>query len=236
MIICILLCTAKGLYAGPTEDLCYWVGDGALGAVKDALKRGASPNAYCGKKGDYPVIIEASRDAQMLRLLIEAGADVNATNSIGETALTYAANGGRIECVRILLKAGADPNRPTHMLADASAVGKAEIATLLLKAGADINAPGTMTGGTPLDQAIASGHNDIARMLLDAGADPNVQSDRGAKGTALITASRRGDTEMVALLLEAGANPALKDRWGHDALHYATEEGFSEIETMLRNR
>ncbi len=171
----------------------------------------------------------------MLELLIEAGADVNATNSIGETALTYAVNGGRIECVRILLKAGANPNQPAHMLGNAASIGDQEMVLLLLEAGADINAPGTMTGGTPLDEAISGGHNEVAKKLLEAGADPNIQTDRGAKGTALISATRKGNAEMVKLLLKAGADPSLKNRWGNDALHYAVEKGLTEIEQMLRN-
>jgi ankyrin repeat protein len=44
----------------------------------------------------------------VVRLLVEAGADINDTNEEGTTALMYAASASRVECVKILLSLGAD--------------------------------------------------------------------------------------------------------------------------------
>jgi uncharacterized protein len=64
-----------------------------------------------------PLMYAAQKDrVEVARALIEAGADVNAKSSTGETALRITAAGGTPEMARLLLEAGGDPNLPGRMM------------------------------------------------------------------------------------------------------------------------
>ena len=78
------------------------------------------------------------------QVLLKAGADVDAKNVLGETALHRAASNGHTETVEILLKAGADVNveddKSYTPLMGAAAANQTETVRALLKEGADVNA------------------------------------------------------------------------------------------------
>ena len=79
----------------------------------------------------------------VVRVLIEAGADINRTTDEGATPLYVAAQSGQEVVMRALIKAGADVNKATD------------------------------DGGTPLFIAARNGHDAIVRALIEAGADVN---------------------------------------------------------------
>src|ERR1051326_8249118 len=104
---------------------------------------------------------------------------------VGDTALHLAAAGYRVEIVRLLLAAGADPNAaknmrkssPLHYAADGFITGpvwdeKRQVATLdcLVDAGADIHLQ-DMNGATPLHRAVRTRCAAAVRFLLRAGSD-----------------------------------------------------------------
>ena len=102
---------------------------------------------------DTPLIIaaEKARNPEFLKLIIEAGVDVNAFNEDGETALLEIMDEPvNLECVKVLLDSGANPN---HKDED----GK----TPLMKA-LDDNLPA-----------------DVINALLDAGADVKLRDRKG---------------------------------------------------------
>ncbi len=109
----------------------------------------------------------------IVRLLLKWGADVNATNANGDTALMMSASEGSKEMFDLLLKAGADVNA-TNANGEtafmwACFAGNLKIAQSLLKRGADINAK-TNKGHTALMGAGQNGHTKMVKFLLEQGA------------------------------------------------------------------
>jgi uncharacterized protein len=157
---------------------------------------------------------------------IRNGADVNAQDSDGRTALLNAALGyPRLKVIDALLKAGADVNAKdisgiTALIWAVHPVGASnpDVVSLLLKAGADVNAKDG-TGTTALMEAlrhVEASNLEVVSLLLKAGADVNAKDNTGA--TALMEAS---SPDVVSLLLKAGADVKAKDNGGYTALMYA---------------
>jgi ankyrin repeat protein len=121
--------------------------------------------------------------------LLARGAEVNAKEKDGQTALMWSAAEGHADVVRALLEAGADFRTPLASgftpLAFAVREGRTAVVRVLLKAGADVNAAmrGRRTAGgrspargtAPLILAVENGHFELAGILLEQGADPNDQ-------------------------------------------------------------
>jgi len=120
---------------------------------------------------------------EVVRDLIEKGANVNWKKQAGETALMKAAHGGHADVVRILIEKGADVNADdmsgeTALLA-AALYGHTDVVRMLIEKGADVNAKDN-TGGTALMRACGEHpHPDIVRMLIEKGANVNVKDSGG---------------------------------------------------------
>ncbi len=161
---------------------------------------------------DAPVADAAERgDLETVRTLLRGGADVNAPQGDGMTALHWAADRGNAELARMLVFAGADVEAgtrigsytPLHM---ASRLARAGVVAVLLEAGADPMARASNTGATPVHLAAASGDAAILQALLGAGGEPDVRE--GAWGQApLIFAAANDRVEAIQVLLDAGADP-----------------------------
>jgi ankyrin repeat protein/Fe2+ transport system protein FeoA len=139
---------------------------------------------------------------------IEAGADVDAFNADGVTALMMASANGRDETVNALIEAGATVDKPTEngmtALMYASVEGEDDAVKALLAAGADVNA--TSEGWTPLMLAANNRATRVVPLLIAAEADLEVVLEDGM--TALNLALYRGSDGIVEKLLEAGAKVA----------------------------
>jgi cell wall assembly regulator SMI1 len=150
------------------------------------------------------------RTTKDVRALVESGADVNALDT-GWLPLVVAAEGGKTDVARLLLKHGAAPNGvdgngDTPLIA-AARRGKAPVVRLLLKHGADVN-HATPMSKTPLTEAIqgaTKGHTTAAQLLIDAGAEVNGDY-RDTGQTLLMLASKLSSPEMIEILLRAGAD------------------------------
>jgi ankyrin repeat protein len=110
---------------------------------------------------------------EVIRLLLQHNADVNATDKSNYTPLHSASMAGHTDVVQILLEKEADINAVFDHgtpLCVASDHGHFKVVHLLLECGADVNIrePG---GQTPFQAAIARGHTEIARLLLKFGAN-----------------------------------------------------------------
>jgi len=119
-------------------------------------------------------IAAGAGDAKIVKLLLDAGADVNArSTTLSDTALASAAQLGNPETVRLLVQAGADIEARDGSgwtpLFNAALSRNSEIVQMLLTAGADVNAR-TSAGWTALKEAQMRGYEDIVQQLKSAGA------------------------------------------------------------------
>ena len=163
---------------------------------------------------DSPVADAAMRgDADEVRELLRTGADVNAAQGDGMTALHWAADNGQTELADVLVFAGANLEATTRLggftpLMVASRAGHAGIVRLLANAGANLEAT-TETGETALHYAAWSGNPEIVLALADKGAAVDAQESANGQ-TPLIFAAAYGRTSVVRTLLEAGADPSIQ--------------------------
>jgi uncharacterized protein len=126
-----------------------WSGDSRL--VLSALRRGARPNA---RSRGRTALLWAIQEGHLgiVKLLIRAGASIEAKDSHGFTPLDQAVGEGNVAIVKFLLKAGADVNGRTQNgtpLHTACAYRRLKIAKLLLMHGANPRA--IYQGKTPAD-------------------------------------------------------------------------------------
>jgi ankyrin repeat protein len=150
-----------------------------------------------------------ARDADAVRALLQQGADVNAAQGDGMTALHWAALNGDVDLASMLLYAGGNPGATTRLgaytpLHLACRDGRAAMVKLLVDRGADVAAR-TTTGATPLMLAARAGQADAVRVLLDRGADPNAKESAYGQ-TALMFAAAFDRSGVVTLLLAHGAD------------------------------
>ena len=117
----------------------------------------------------------------MMALFLSHGADINAVNAHGETALLHASWKGHLDAVRWLVAQGAQVNRQGKAwsaLHYAAFAGHVDIVRYLLTQGADMNAL-SPNGSTPLMMAAREGRAEIAKALLKAGAQGGIVNDNG---------------------------------------------------------
>jgi ankyrin repeat protein len=184
--------------------------------------------------------------AEILLLMLENGAQVNATDGRSETALQKASAQGHTEAVQVLLEYGAQVNATGDYsgtaLQEACARGHVEVVQLLLERHAQVNATGEF--GTALVLALETSDRSssqfyelriakIVGMLLDHGADVNISGNGCPPALLTACAGKRIDRGIVQLLLDHSADPNLV--WGYygTALCAAAYHGHVEVMQVL---
>ncbi|RAQ52875.1 hypothetical protein AFGD_004960 [Aspergillus flavus] len=174
----------------------------------------------------------AMGEIEICRILINAGADVDAPSGLGlrTTALRRALLGGHLDCIRILLDAGADPNLavdgrvPLDLACDM--YDSYDYVKVLLDSGAHVHPPQDSARLTPLQRAVDGSQLEVIRLLLKAKANPNCFT-KAKQGTALQIACRNsGEAGVVELLIAAGAD--IDARSGYQYDYGNLEDGLSE--------
>ena len=171
---------------------------------------------------------------ELAKLLIDKGADVNARDKGGRTALMEAALEGHFELAKLLIDKGADVYAKQKSgwtaLMSAAASGDLAMVKLLLEKGAHINAK----SGTPycpfILQAVRprdshESHYSTVESYL-------AESENG--WTALMSATAEGHVEVVRLLLEKYANVNARTDNGATALKIAQDKGRKDIVELLK--
>lgn len=202
-------------------------------ATKALIDLGADVNAVAQSTPEY---------LEKLAVMIEEGTvDDNDPHVDGVTAAHVAAQGGHLECVDILIKAGADvtveddEERTPLLLAVKGNYG--DVAIALVKGGANPNTPYVDDEGNShnlLFDSLVVENNEFAELLIDSGAD--IYSEDEHKVTTLLQACHRGMTDVVKALL----NKNMKESWVDSAsdenitpLIAASSEGHLQIVHML---
>jgi ankyrin repeat protein len=181
-----------------------------------------------------------NQGAGVVTLLLDAGADINVKDALGETALTLSLERGRPDLARLLVDRGADVNaqnrfrRPVLILAiemlrpysgmDQSA--GIDLSKAMLDKGADVNAKdsGQTTVTTVMNQAFG-----VRGVMTETGPGGNVDGR-----TPLMIAARMGNMQAIEVLLAKGADLSAKDSEGKTALILATERNDAKLIELLK--
>jgi ankyrin repeat protein len=176
-----------------------------------------------------------TNNVEVARLLIGAGANVNAQSSSDGTAVQFAAYLGHQDVGQLLLESGADVNAPPGPYGNALDVAASENHTafveLLIQHGADVNCQGGQHGSI-LHAAICRRQEITTRLLLEGGANVHAIA-MGPCHTELATAARRGFKEGVQLLLQHGADVNAGGGEYGNALQAAVIHGDKNVVQML---
>lgn len=196
-----------GATAAPSEPEIHeaaLAGDAAR--VKSLLSADRSQAMVRDKDGFTP--LHHARTAEVAKLLIENGADINARCKSNKcTPLHSATYRGRLDVVKLLLEKKAEVNvedkvgnPPLHYAAGWNR--DPQMSQVLLDAGADVNQRDN-SGWTALMHAAYSGYDRVAALLIQKGADINARDYYGQ--TALGKAIEMSNMSLARMLVESGA-------------------------------
>lgn len=244
------------LKAGADPKATRWNGETALmiaagvGSVEEVkllLAAGLDVNAAESEKGQNALMWAAAEGhPDVVDLLIQKGANINAATKSGYTALAFATMKNDSKAVRLLIKAGADPNYAlpdkdkTKMLPLSAAYDSTEAAIALLDGGANPNVA-DRRGRTPLHIAAQEGSLELVRKLVSKGADLNARTakintpDTGffralaGEQTPLLLAAKYAQVEVMRILIDAGADTKLKAQDGTTLFLAAAGSGHVEV-------
>ena len=176
------------------------------------------------------------KHADVVQVLIDAGADIEKKDSRGRTPLLLACLEGCLDTVKVLVQAGAelrvtDTNGDTCLIA-ASSEGHTETVRYLVGLGqVDADQVGAPDADTALHEAVGGNHADVVQVLIDAGADIEKKDSEGR--TPLLLACEEGYLDTVKVLVRAGADLRVTDSNGDTCLIAASSEGHTETVRYL---
>lgn len=187
--------------------------------VRALLDRGAKPDPLAAGVGGTPLWYAASRGStEIVALLLDRKANLEAVESTRRTPLYAAAEAGREDAARLLLDRGAKVDAASRRgetpLVAAVAGGHEPVARLLLSRGADPNR-GSEEGEPLVVMALRARSATLAADLLAHGADPDVNH----AGRSLLDFAFEDESgALVEALVEHGVNPDVRMARGMSAL------------------
>ena len=213
-----------------------------ISMVKHVLEQGGvdiHSNFLTKEWGTMTAIMLASQEGypDIVAMLIEAGADVNAMSRDGATCLLYSAFNGHSDVVAVLIKAGADLNKGHGQRGGKTALmfaaekGFKDIAHLLVDAGADVNVKEDGRDFTALHFATVKGKQDIVKILIEAKAvlDGSIKTD-----SPLIMSILEEQFEITRMLINGGAKMNMGDvEDGLTPLMFAAAKNYKDVAEML---
>ncbi len=241
-----------GFLMAHEDEFLEAVKRGDASAVADLLRRQPELVRFAGEHDKTGLHWSAETDqADVARILLDAGADIEAKASWGASPLEWAATMGSVRVADLLLSRGASG----FTFVVASALGKLEEVKDMVEAGADLSA--APRGGAvespddhwPADSACMqgdllshamyaaarNGYTQVVEYLLDRGAAIDAKGVFGATG--LHWAALNGHRNTVEFLVARGAGLTIRDaRFNATPEGWAKESGHMEIAEALRAR
>lgn len=177
-----------------------------------------------------------AQDITQIQIMLTSGADLNAAQADGMTAMHWATVHDDAKLVDELVTAGAKADAKNRYgvtpLVLACSNGNQAIVDSLLRNGADPNV--VLEGGeTVLMTAARTGRPEVVKSLIAAKADINAK-DQNAQ-TAIMWAAADGHAEVVSLLIGANADFRTPLKSGFTPLLFAVREGRTEVVRTLLN-
>ena len=176
-------------------------------AVQTLLSNGANPNLRDGRQRTLVHIAAHASAYDTLRILVKAGADINAMEFQDYDAVTIAAVANDVQMLKLAIELGGNattvtsPYEGTALIA-AAHLGHVEVVKILIEAGSPLDHINNLHW-TALIEAVVLGdggtnHTEIVRMLVSAGADTDVTDRNGV--SPLEHANVLGYEKMIAIL------------------------------------
>jgi ankyrin repeat domain-containing protein 50 len=223
------------------------------GAVPEPKSGHTTPIEYAAVRGHREIVEillqngSSSRNAlqaaakagisSLVKLLLQSGADINASDENHGNALQAAAEKGHEHVVQLLIESGAEINLQGGeygtALQAAAFHGYESIVQLLLDNGANVHLQGGCWGNA-LQGAIQGGNRAVIETILDKG--PDVNAEGGFYGTPLQAAAQEGDLAVFKLLLDKGASVNVDAGLHGNPLQAACERGRLACAKMLVKR
>ena len=222
--------TGNTEYRINSREFSILINNGAVAQVRKAIEHGANVNVRSDEESWTPLMVAVRSDEpsiEIVELLIEAGAEINATDGAGDTALKKAlyAMHPSPQIIDMLIHAGADVNIIDEdgmtILMEAARRSTPEIVRMLIEAGADVNI--SRKGMKVVNYARANYHLKNTQVLkdLEARTEP-ISSDWCKDDEEFLELCEIGHLEDIVLAIENGANIEAKNIFGETLLMRVT--------------
>ncbi len=199
--------------------------------VKEALEQSQNPTEDLLHLLHFRSSVQTPETVEEVKRLIDAGADLDATDGIGRDALCLSIWRGSTKIAKILIEAGADINKiyPGNgtALCTAAHWGRSEVMKILIEKGADVNAVAPINGKTSLHYMAARRGASMVKSLIKNGANVNARDNEGQ--TPLHIAAYNNNVNAARELIKAGADIEAVDRTGNRPLNRAVSNNLYVI-------
>lgn len=207
--------------------------NGRVGVVKELLASSPAPDLNVKNYRGWTALHSAYDNAEITKLLLDAGANAHVTDEENTTPLVLAVRRGYDETFCHLLNAVADSDAVGEILSavhSAAGSGRLEMLQLLVEKGANLHAENE-DGTTALHIAASNGRESVVNLLLKNGADIHKESKE--YGTPLMAAAQNSNVNVAKLLLEKGADVNGVGGRYHTALQAASLMGNQGMVELL---
>lgn len=189
-----------------TRALFRAAADGNLPVARQALRDKADVEARNEDRQTPLVVATKAKQTEVAILLLEAGADPDAKDTLSDSAFLYAGAEGYGDILRATLRHGANVKSTNRF------------------------------GGTALIPASEHGHTDTVRILINAGVPLDHVNDLGWTAmleAIVLSDGSAAQVDVVRQLIGAGADPTIRDRNGRTPRSLAAAKGYDEIVDLI---